>query len=809
MDDENILIDQLEDKLIDHPDPPVPGESLDESFQKKLNERASQIGSDWANHDPRDATQSGFLKTTPVLRYVHADLGTLRSELALWFSSADYAKIGLRGLPCSAPDLSLPYLPADEDLSAYIDGLTYFALGEFDKCLSEASHVERVVANNTRLRDSPAFSPALALLRRLMQTCMEANNEKSSAHMFKLLTVVYFTVSVALDAQVAPLWILAALEKNAIAEIILQLCATCAPSPSLHTRHCLLLLWKLILLECGGSRHLKLADEYMAESYGVAEMATRKNCSKALICSQLDFVTFSEDLHDKYPLMNTRPTGPDSSTALHRDREEFMATMAYSGSISNLISIPRTNKLHSIYGSMPSQTLHIATPVPSPPSTPSDFMSGGEKIRKQYHVNQGMPYVYPLDQNHEIPEAISEANDLFHESVYESYLVKRLKLERARFLARERGISEKLSADFNPKFSVDPRFKDVKLRLKRVESLYRNTLVHLNGFVRLAVGLMKTSKIEISLDELEKELDPATSFMKKYGTHSSEFRKVFHMIYQKLELLKSKEITLKAVAATLNLLLKWFKISHVLKYQYLGSLLFDNQYLGAFVDFLSDSFNNAALQRSAAENKNLQTFDVLSSQNRLVNPKIEIPKYEFFKYCQGDLYCFDTPISLVSAVPLADLPHKPDGRNSSIVEITSFNEDFCHTLILLLNVTNKVLVKGISQRVFVFNETKPTDLLKIVLLNYIHEDLRKPILRIFKKLVPYQGRKWRGNNMDVISLIYLHSKLTLKDNWLSGKDLENDFHDSFDQEVALRSLLQFYNMEYYPEQMSFLGYERA
>ena len=60
--------------------------------------------------------------------------------------------------------------------------------------------------------------------------------------------------------------------------------------------------------------------------------------------------------------------------------------------------------------------------------------------------------------------------------------------------------------------------------------------------------------------------------------------------------------------------------------------------------------------------------------------------------------------------------------------------------------------------------------------------------------------------MDVVSQVYLNLKLSLRDTWLSGRDLENDFNNSFDQEIALRSLLQFYNTRVYPGQMKPLGY---
>ena len=56
--EELILIDQLEDQIIDHPDASTKeelNESLDETFQKKLNARASQIRS--TNNEPRNQTK--------------------------------------------------------------------------------------------------------------------------------------------------------------------------------------------------------------------------------------------------------------------------------------------------------------------------------------------------------------------------------------------------------------------------------------------------------------------------------------------------------------------------------------------------------------------------------------------------------------------------------------------------------------------------------------------------------------------------------------------------------------------------------
>ncbi|EIF48123.1 transmembrane hyphal anastomosis protein ham2 far11 [Brettanomyces bruxellensis AWRI1499] len=48
---------------------------------------------------------------------------------------------------------------------------------------------------------------------------------------------------------------------------------------------------------------------------------------------------------------------------------------------------------------------------------------------------------------------------------------------------------------------------------------------------------------------------------------------------QKLEVLRMKESTLKSSSTIIVLLSKWFKASHILKYEYFLSLLFDSNFI--------------------------------------------------------------------------------------------------------------------------------------------------------------------------------------------------------------------------------------
>jgi hypothetical protein len=86
----------------------------------------------------------------------------------------------------------------------------------------------------------------------------------------------------------------------------------------------------------------------------------------------------------------------------------------------------------------------------------------------------------------------------------------------------------------------------------------------------------------------------------------------------------------------------------------------------------------------------------------------------------------------------------------------------------------------------------PSEILKRALSVY-QEDLWRTVLEIFKEQVPYNGKKWKYNNMDIISAIYLHCKAKLRDDWLSGLDVTAEIDDSYPQEVAIRALVQFYN----------------
>lgn len=200
----------------------------------------------------------------------------------------------------------------------------------------------------------------------------------------------------------------------------------------------------------------------------------------------------------------------------------------------------------------------------------------------------------------------------------------------------------------------------------------------------------------------------------------------------------------------------------------------------------------------------LGEYETLINQNKIMNPQIRIPKWEFVNNALNKEAT--DQILLINKTRISSLPKVLDSNNVNNVFIRNYNLNYCFILANLLQINDWLVLPHLTQRICTMNELKPLELYKMLLINYDCPAFSEPILHTLKKLIPYQGRKWKLSNMDLISQVYLNLKLLLKDNWLSGRDLELDFNNSYDQEIALRALLQFYNARHYPLQMEEVGY---
>jgi hypothetical protein len=872
-----ILIDQLEDQIIDHPDASTTRElnetSLDETFQSKLKAMADQIQSNQTssgNPNTSGEINYQFLHFKSHLNYKYSDYGELKSELNEWFTYDDLRVVGglnqlytnyksaidesgnqekviqnaLDGIRCC--DLLVKTLAFSKSLGH----LTYFSFGEYAGRNSQTEQLRYIKLNVETLILQRFYDPLIDMVKRFLldiqghriETPFDAVVE---SNYFRALTLLYFMINVLLTTRNEAF--IETLNELDLLSAIVKFIEFWKWKPNKHykIRYLLMLVWKLILLEMGDSQHLAACDDFLHQLHNIKHRNEEYLSQHKLSCSPLDYYAFREDLIDKYPLYKTKQFDskdfssvadiPDGTKHFKRSKvpasvEEnykyFMAMNSFSNSLSNLIESPRTNKSHTVLSQLPSQTVHIATPVPSPNLMASDYMTGGEKIRRSYQVNQAMPFIYPnvnstVDntENTEVPYALKQADEILKSSIYESYSTKRLWYERQKFMKQERGFVNEYEVDDLDEFEYDellfrkyPEKKREIMSILRVEKFYSKTLSHMHTFIQVLVETIKANKNEYNLNYVECELNPETSYFNnstKFNTNKASAKKsVDFVLMLQLEVINTKEITLKASTGIIALLLKWFKINHVLKHHYLTSILFDQQFFTISLDFIGRGFNNNNLKtptKLIEETNELSEYESLINENKIMNPQIRIPNFEFFNNCLND-FPKEWTFELINKNFILTMPKIQDANNTNNVYIERYNENYCFVLANILSINNKILIKNSSQRIFTLNELKPSELYKMILINYDNKAFSIPILKTLKKLVPYQGRKWKSINMDLISQIYLNLRLSLKDNWLSGKDLESDFNNSYDQEIALRAILQFYNMRKYPKQMESIGY---
>ncbi|KAI5310837.1 Factor arrest protein 11 [Ascosphaera atra] len=77
--------------------------------------------------------------------------------------------------------------------------------------------------------------------------------------------------------------------------------------------------------------------------------------------------------------------------------------------------------------------------------------------------------------------------------------------------------------------------------------------------------------------------------------------------------------------------------------------------------------------------------------------------------------------------------------------------------------------------------------------------LRLYTLKLFKSQVPYSSRKWRQSHMRVITAIYLYCRPELRDDWLTGGDIDGDVEEALPMEQALRGLTHWWHLRAYKD----------
>ncbi|KAK4193150.1 hypothetical protein QBC35DRAFT_482764 [Podospora australis] len=634
----------------------------------------------------------------------------------------------------------------------------------------------------------------------------------------------------------------------------------------------ILLYWKSILLVFGGSKEIEETKLATAETKGGTK-------DKSLIsASPLDYHVFRQEITSKYPAY----IPPQPVIPLEAEQTTLLPHSTHPGRMNGQTGILPAPPGQASGASILNQPVHIATPAPSPPPSPGVGGKGGKK--QNYQTNQNFPFMYPpLDatsngaggkggaglqdllvgrkwEGSDVPASILEAGELFSKRVRMSRATRQLWDEREKFLKEDRGwegadedlideldldgltLEEKeelglvkkpdkksrdVEMDYGPR-GVDARMKQ---RLDSVEEFYREALPHLQSVVIVllkqvvAIASNWIAAAAVAGMAAGNMNNPATGRPNLPGQNNNSGGKGMDAASPTdadVDEMRTREIAAKAATGILILLLKWLKLSHVLKFEYLTQLLLDSNYIPLVLklfaihdvqqvvenkmDRLEHSFfyfcgsRAGVIPHPGMPNPTATEFDVDGSdeEDEAVPPPIKRRRSPTTTAEQLENNAAEGGAAGPPARPEVDelgypvnpLPKEP---------ITEFSRRNFFSLINYLRVLQKVC-KGKAHRNLLLVHYKSSNILRKT-LKVPQQELRLYTLKLFKNQVPYCGRKWRQSNMRVITAVYLYCRPELRDEWLAGSDIDTEVDQALPLEQALRSLTHWFNVRRYPEQM--------
>ncbi|GAV27834.1 hypothetical protein PMKS-001302 [Pichia membranifaciens] len=587
-------------------------------------------------------------------------------------------------------------------------------------------------------------------------------------------------------------------------------------------------------------------DAKKKEDVGSAVKSENEVDDMSYTISSLDYEYYINELMSRYPTYS--PPKYEISEIL-----EMMIKNEGRDRISDLINVDSLlinqhqhlkNSKHNMagFGNEPPD-VHIATPMPSPTLTPqhtgntrnysniSEFEHTSNEIKKKLYITQSnFPNIYPSDDS--VPASIRHATNIFFHHIKDNANTQQFVSTFEEFINKENGYASKKKdkpANYiytKKDINENPMFEDEIRSLINVENFYKQGIPYFNSLIFIILKLLISNTIPTQQSSESGKTRQRTPYVSKSSEDDKPYlsEKLSTFGKQKLEINRMKETMLKASSSILLMLQKWFKLSHVLKFEFFTTLLFDQEFLIYLFRYLDSN----KIQAHAGKDFDIKETKSLIN-NRIVycdyNVLYYLEDYNFFFKCLAlsknpnkefekvdELADFNSIFENVESSeamnPLSFiLPFVPHNR---VFTIVNPNQRCCILMANLLQSMYYTISRFKIQRIYKLIGVRPTEILRFYLT--LHNKLfYLPILKTIKLLSPFIGKKWRANNMDLISFVYLFHKIGLKDPWLNNffnVGIEENTKRGFDNEVSLRSMIKFYNYEYYGDELSKHGFSR-
>ena len=254
-----------------------------------------------------------------------------------------------------------------------------------------------------------------------------------------------------------------------------------------------------------------------------------------------------------------------------------------------------------------------------------------------------------------------------------------------------------------------------------------------------------------------------------------------------LDIVRHREILNKGISSLLLLTLRWFKASHVLKFEYLSQVMLDSNVLLLILKI----FGLQEVSQFVRWRSEVEPFGLLAYCRMMSREVTPTTPQEILASCQlriGDVW------DQFPEDP-ARLRHVARRDAGATDAAAGYNAAYSWrnfaTTMLLTRILHKIC-KHKVHRILLLVQYKSAAILKRS-LRVQHTALQQYVLKLIKSQVPFCGRKWRQSNMRIITLIYLLCKPTLRDDWLGGGDIDAEVEASLPEEQTLRTLIQYYN----------------
>ncbi|KAJ5180192.1 hypothetical protein N7492_003402 [Penicillium capsulatum] len=482
-----------------------------------------------------------------------------------------------------------------------------------------------------------------------------------------------------------------------------------------------------------------------------------------------------------------------------------------------------------------------------PPLDDSSNRIGGRGTTERQDVLVGKRW-----EGSDVPASIIEAGRLFSTHVKKTRAMQQLWEERENFMKYDRGWNpDQARWTFETPFGADlpeeisqldlsegshqPSSKtsdddanrskpnepmketddpDIQRRLDAVEAFYAQTLAHLQSITIVFLKIILTN-----VSAVVNQSNSQNSQSMSHGVNGNSAELFADTSIDELDNIRLREITSKAVSGALLLLVKWFKRSHILKFEYMTQLLLDSNYLPLILKmFAHQDVDQAVAQKNDRDDLSFfhfcrehsdhsaeaeeQTGGDTESEDEAVPPPISRnrPNLNAGSKSVQDLSLEESITETIDGparpevdelgYPTAPLPKEP-------ITVFSFRNFF--SAINYLHIMQKI-TRNKAHRCLLLVQYKSSTILRKG-LKIPDPHLRFYTLKLFKSQVPYCGRKWRQSNMRVITAIYLYCRPELRDDWLAGSDVDAEVEEALPLEQALRGLTHWWHLRQYKDIM--------